>query len=78
MTDILSLLPEELRALHFEEEVDALSRQIRIEEIRGRLSVLRERKRTVLPARTRSAAPSARGSASGSRIHHDDPQRSRR
>jgi hypothetical protein len=52
---ILSMLPDEVRALHFEEEVDALSRQIEAEKVKGRISRQNERKTRVLPARSRSA-----------------------
>jgi hypothetical protein len=76
--DILSMLPDELRNLHFEEELDRLSRDIRIEQIRGQLSVLKERKRLALPARTAVPPKAKASSASGSRIYRGDPQRTRR
>lgn len=60
--EILSLLPEELRALHFEEEVDALSRQIEAEKVKGRMSALKDKKSQAPPARSRSAL-SAKGKA---------------
>ena len=53
--EILSMLPDELRNLHFEEELDRLSRDLRAEEIRARLVVLKERRRRALdvsPRRT--------------------------
>jgi hypothetical protein len=52
---ILSMLPDDARNSHFEEEVDRLSRDLREEEVKARVQVLRDRKRTALPARSRSA-----------------------
>jgi hypothetical protein len=52
---ILSMLPDDARNSHFEEEVDRLSRDLREEEVKARLNVSREYKRTALPARSRSA-----------------------
>jgi hypothetical protein len=65
---ILSMLPEEVRATHFEEEVDALSRQIEAETAKGRISALKDKKSQVLPARSR-AATSAKGKAQAA---HDE------
>jgi hypothetical protein len=59
-TSLLSLLPDELRNLHFETELDRLSRDLREEDVKARLNVSREHKRTALPARSSAV----RGSAS--------------
>jgi len=56
---ILSMLPDDARNSHFEEEVDRLSRDLREEEVKARLNVSREHKRTALPARTGDKRSSA-------------------
>jgi hypothetical protein len=54
---ILSMLPEEVRALHFEEEVDALSRQLRREKVGDSLSVRSTLIALSLDKRLRQPAP---------------------
>ena len=57
---ILSMLPDEVRNLHFEEEVDALSRQISLEKVKDQIGVKTTRVIKALSARPRSAAQSKR------------------
>jgi len=57
---ILDMLPGEAQLHYLDQEVDQLSRNLRVEAIRARLSILADKKRQALPARSRSAAPSRR------------------
>ncbi len=68
---ILSMLPDDARNSHFEEEVDRLSRDLREEEVKARLNVSREHKLTALPARTRAAVVRASTPQSQAQRDHD-------
>ncbi len=79
---ILSMLPDEVRALHFEVEVDRLDRHLTVEKKRAAvvadMSILLDLEDVERSVALRATAPSKASRASTPRIHRGDPQRTRR
>jgi hypothetical protein len=78
---ILSMLPDEVRALHFEAEVDRLDEHLSVEKQRAAIvrdmSILLDLEDVGRSVALRSTAKSKASSTSRSRIHRE-PQRTRR
>jgi hypothetical protein len=79
---VLSMLPDEVRALHFEQEVDRLDKDLSIEKKKAAvvrdMSILLDLQDVGRSVALRSTAPAKGGRASTPRIHHGEPQRTRR
>lgn len=79
---ILSMLPDEVRALHFEEEVNQLSKCLAVEqkkaEVVSLLNLMYDLRDLAPSVAPRSAAPSKASRASSPRIYRAQPLRTRR